>query len=81
MSKILDSIVTINGEEYVLFFTESDYQYTDLEVALKVCLKSDFDKMKKKYPDFVEDYIYLVEPFCESCEDLKEIIEEYYEED
>lgn len=81
MSKILNSIVTIDGEEYVLFFTESDYQYPDLEVALKVCLKSDFDKMKEKYPDFVEDYIYLVEPFCESCEDLKEIIEEYYEED
>lgn len=79
---ILDSTIMIDGKEYVLFYTQSDFDYPDLETALSVCLKSDLDKIKKEYSDIdIDEYIYPVGPFLESYEDLKESINEYYEED
>ena len=75
---ILDSTVTINGKEYVLFYTQADYEYTDLEIALHICLKSDLEKIKEEYPEIEGECIYPARPFLEEYQDLKEIAESYY---
>ena len=78
---ILDSTIMIDGKEYVLFYTQSDFDYPDLETALSVCLKSDLDKIKKEYSDMdinIYEYIYPVRPFLDSYEDLKESIDGYF---
>ena len=79
MSRIIDSTVIIDGKEYVLFYTQSDFDYPDLEIALSVCLKSDLDKIKEEYSDIdIDEYIYPANPFLESYEDLKESVDEYF---
>ena len=81
MSRIIDSTVIIDGKEYVLFYTQSDFDYPDLEVALSVCLKSDLDKIEKEYSDMdieIYEYIYPVRPFLDSYEDLKESLDGYF---
>ena len=81
MSRIIDSTVIIDGKEYVLFYTQSDFDYPDLEIALSVCLKSDLDKIEKEYSDMdidIYEYIYPVRPFLDSYEDLKENLDGYF---
>lgn len=81
MNRIIDSTVIIDGKEYVLFYTQSDFDYPDLEVALSVCLKSDLDKIEKEYSDMdieIYEYIYPVRPFLDSYEDLKESLDGYF---
>lgn len=76
---ILDSIVMIDGKEYVLFYTQSDFDYPDLETALNICLKSDLDKIKKAYSDIdIDEYIYPARPFLKTYEDLKKSIDGYF---
>lgn len=45
---MLDGDVIINGKEMVLFSTISDYEYPDLETAIHVITKEEWDKLMQE---------------------------------
>ena len=66
--------VIINGEEYVLFSTQDDYEHPDLETAINCCKKEDWDKIVTEYED-ADCMLHKTHIFKMTYEDMKEFFE------
>lgn len=77
---IKNGIVYVEGKEYVLWATEDDYKYGDLETAVHATPKKDFDELMEKYED-ADCYIYPFNIFMVNKKDFEERIKEWYEDD
>ena len=62
--------VIINGEEMVLFSTISDYEYPDLEIAIHVITKEEWDKLMQE--ENADGYFYKTNLFKTTYEEQME---------
>lgn len=72
---IIDRNVMIDGKEYVLWTTFDNFRYPDLETAVHICLKEDWDKIHEMYPD-ADEVFYKFSMFKYDFEELKEIMDD-----
>lgn len=72
---ISDGIVKINDEEYVLWYTEDEY---DIETCVQATPKKDFDRLMNKYKD-MDCLIYNHNIFIYDGNKFEELIKEWIE--
>lgn len=75
-----DGVVTINGAKYVLWATEDDYRYGDMETAVHATPKKDFDEVMSEYKD-ADCYIFPFSIFLYDRKEFKEIVRSWVEDD
>lgn len=71
---IFEGDVIIDGKEYVLYSTQDDYTYCDLETAIKCCTKEDWDKLMKK--ENADCYYYKTNIFFHTYDEIMEYWED-----
>lgn len=76
---IKDGDVTIDGKEYVLWTTYDNFKYPDLETAVHVSLKENWDKIHEMYPD-ADEIFYKFSMFECDFEELKEMVGDWLDE-
>ena len=74
---IKDEIVKINNEDYVLWYTEDEY---DIETCVHATPKKDFNKVMQQYKD-ADCFIYTHNIFIYDGKRFREMIKEWIEED
>jgi len=71
--KLIDSIVEINNEKYVLWFFEDEYK---LESCIHATPLEDWEKLQDEFGDDMEYYCQFGSIFIYNYDELKENIEE-----
>jgi hypothetical protein len=77
---VRDGNVTVDGKEYVLWTTYDSFEYADLETAIHISPKEDWDKIHEMHPDDADEIFYKFDMFEYNFEELKEIVSDWYNE-
>ena len=77
---VRDGNITVDGKEYVLWTTYDSFEYADLETAVHISSKEDWDKIHEMYPDDADEIFYKFDMFEYNFEELKEIVSDWYDE-